>query len=65
MAQREVDAGREWVDVCGSLLFGLKLLDTMGKEWFIMAAEGGFKTDRESIDLDELIRKRRQEQGIQ
>ena len=65
MAQREVDGGREWVDVCGSLLFGLKLLDTMGKAWFMRAAEGGFKPDHESIDLAELIRKRRQEQGIQ
>lgn len=58
--------GYAWEAMAIALLLGLGAIDRMGINWLRKAARGELmpKADIEAAELDALIRKRRQEQGI-
>ena len=63
-SQRD-ECGLEWCDLMIYMALGKAVSDVMGREWLIDAADGAFVTSSVDVDgLQELIDRRRQEQGI-
>lgn len=59
--------GRSWSGLTTGLIIGLALIEQMGIDWCLRARDGEFKPrpDMDCERLEQLIRNRRQEMGIQ
>jgi hypothetical protein len=56
---------RPWMDLFFFIVLGSQIYDLMGKDWLLRAAKGEFKRkDRTDEELQEIVNRRRKQQGI-